>query len=247
MGKDERNQLQRSCREESRQSPRHVAHSSPCAFTASSLACRHRPYIGSLARMRHTGRLEGARVLLEPLALSHVPALVEAASESRDTYGYADVPDREGPMLAYVQYALETPDVMPFAIVSQGRVVGSTRFLRMEHWSRLDDRPHDVPHVADIGWTWLAASAQGTGVNTEAKFLMLRRAFESWHVFRVALKVDAPNERSRRAVELLGAKLEGIRRAERLAEDGTLRDAAWYSIVHAEWPEVKERLEARLR
>jgi N-acetyltransferase len=192
-------------------------------------------------------RLEGTLVVLEPLALSHVPALAEAASESRDTYGFADVPDGLHEMAAYVQRALETPGVMPFAIVSQRRVVGATRFLRMEHWSRLDDRPPDVPHVADIGWTWLAASAQRTGVNTEAKFLMLRHAFEAWRVFRVAIKVDVPNERSRRAVESLGAKLEGIRRAERLGEDGTVLDCAWYSIVQDEWPAVKVRLEARLR
>ena len=192
-------------------------------------------------------RLEGTRVLLEPLALSHVPALVDAASESRVAYAYADVPDGPGEMEAYVRYAQETPSMMPFAIVAQGRVVGSTRFLRMEHWARLDDRPPDVPHVADIGWTWLAASAQGTGVNTEAKLLMLRHAFETWRVFRVAIKVDVPNERSRRAVESLGAKLDGIRRAQRLGEDGAVVDCAWYSIVLGEWPSVRERLEARLR
>jgi N-acetyltransferase len=192
-------------------------------------------------------RLEGKRVVLEPLALAHVPALVEAASESRDAYAFADVPDGPEAMAAYVREALETPGVIPFAIVAEGRVVGSTRFLRMEHWSRLPDRPPDVPHVADIGWTWLAASAQGTGVNTQAKLLMLRHAFETWRVFRVAIKVDAPNERSRRAVESLGAKLDGIRRAVRLGEDGTVRDMAWYSIVLDEWPAVKERLEARLR
>jgi RimJ/RimL family protein N-acetyltransferase len=192
-------------------------------------------------------RLEGKRVLLEPLVLAHVPALVEAASESRESYAFADVPDGPDAMAAYVLEALETPGVIPFAIEVQGRVVGSTRFLRMEHWSRLPDRPADVPHVADIGWTWLAASAQGTGVNTEAKFLMLRHAFESWRVFRVAIKVDAPNERSRHAVESLGAKLDGIRRAVRLGEDGTLRDMAWYSIVLEEWRAVKERLESRLR
>lgn len=192
-------------------------------------------------------RLEGTRVLLEPLAISHVRGLVGAASESRDTYGFADIPDGPREMEAYVRSALEAPGEVPFAILSQGRVVGSTRFLRMEHWSRLPDRAPDVPHVADIGWTWLAASAQRTGVNTEAKFLMLRHAFETWRVFRVAIKVDVPNERSRRAVELLGAKLDGIHRAARLGEDGTVRDLAWYSIVEAEWPAVKARLEARLR
>ena len=192
-------------------------------------------------------RLEGRLVVLEPLALSQVGALVEAATESRDTYGFADVPSGPEEMAAYVRQALEQPGVMPFAIVAQGRVVGTTRFLRMEHWSRLADRPADVPHVADIGWTWLAASAQRTGVNTEAKYLMLRHAFETWRVFRVAIKVDAPNEASRRAVESLGAKLDGIRRAERLGEDGTVRDCAWYSILLDEWPAVKKRLQARLR
>lgn len=192
-------------------------------------------------------RLEGTHVLLEPLALSHVGTLVEAAAESRDTYDYAEVPDGPDEMAAYVRRALEAPGEVPFAIVSNGRVVGMTRFVRMEHWSRLDDRRADVPHVADIGWTWLAASAQGTGVNTEAKFLMLRHAFETWRVFRVAIKVDVPNERSRRAVESLGAKLDGIRRAERLGEDGAVIDCAWYSIVQDEWPAVRERLEARLR
>jgi len=191
-------------------------------------------------------RLEGSFVLLEPLALSHVAALVDAASESRDTFRFADVPDGPVAMAAYVREALEAPGVVPFAIVAQGRVVGTTRFLRMEHWSRLDDRPPDVPHVADIGWTWLAASAQRTGVNTEAKFLMLRHAFENWRVFRVAIKVDAPNEHSRRSVESLGLKLDGIRRAERLGEDGNPRDCAWYSIVQDEWPAVKKRLLARL-
>lgn len=192
-------------------------------------------------------RLEGTRVILEPLGLAHVAALVEAASESRDTYRYADVPASADEMRAYVQSALDAPGEVPFAIVTEGRVVGSTRFLRMEHWSRLPDRPPDVPHVADIGWTWLAASAQRTGVNTEAKFLMLRHAFETWRVFRVAIKVDAPNERSRKAVQTLGAKLDGIRRAARLGEDGSVRDLAWYSILLDEWPAAKARLEARLR
>ncbi|HYK95170.1 MAG TPA: GNAT family protein [Candidatus Dormibacteraeota bacterium] len=192
-------------------------------------------------------RLEGKLVVLEPLALSHVPALIEAASVSRDTYAFADVPDSLPEMEAYVRDTLAARNEVPFAMVSGGRVVGSTRFLRMEHWSRLEDRPADVPHVADIGWTWLAASVQGTGVNTEAKFLMLRHAFETWRVFRVAIKVDAPNERSRRAVESLGAKLDGIRRAVRLGEDGAVRDMAWYSILLEEWPAVKARLEARLR
>jgi N-acetyltransferase len=98
------------------------------------------------------------------------------------------------------------------------------------------------PHVLEIGYTWLAASAQRTRCNTEAKFLLLRHAFETWRVHRAFLRTDERNERSRRAIERLGAKLEGIRRADMLGSDNTVRNSAYYSIVIAEWPDVKARL-----
>jgi hypothetical protein len=104
----------------------------------------------------------------------------------------------------------------------------------------------ELPSVAEIGWTWLAASAQRTAVNTEAKLLLLGHAFDAWAALRVCLKTDARNARSRTAIERLGARFEGIRRAHVLASDGTARDSAYYSIVRAEWPVVRATLIARL-
>ncbi len=98
----------------------------------------------------------------------------------------------------------------------------------------------------EIGWTWLAADAQRTALNTEAKLLMLAHAFESWRVVRVNLRTDARNARSRAAIERLGARLDGILRAHVPASDGGVRDTTTYSLLAAEWPAAKARLEARL-
>jgi RimJ/RimL family protein N-acetyltransferase len=115
-------------------------------------------------------------------------------------------------------------------------VVGSTRFmtLRPEHRS------------VEIGWTWLAPTAWGTGANVEAKLLMLEQAFDRWGCRRVELKTDALNERSRGAMEALGAVFEGVHRKHLLVRGGENRDSAWYSVVDDEWPVVRARLEARL-
>ena len=102
------------------------------------------------------------------------------------------------------------------------------------------------PDACLIGYTWLGASAQRTACNTEAKLLMLSHAFEAWRVHRVAFRIDARNDRSRSAVERLGAKFEGVRRAERIGADGAVRDSAFYSILAAEWPAVKKGLISRL-
>ncbi len=101
----------------------------------------------------------------------------------------------------------------------------------------------DRPDAVEIGSTWLAASAQRTRCNTECKYLLLAHAFDTWAVHRVFLKTDERNERSRRAIERLGAIFEGIRRSDMPAQDGTVRNSACYSIVRAEWPGVKSRLE----
>jgi RimJ/RimL family protein N-acetyltransferase len=101
--------------------------------------------------------------------------------------------------------------------------------------------------VAGIGSTWLAASAQRTAVNTEAKLLMLTHAFDVWGVHRVTLKTDARNARSRSSIQRLGAVFEGVRRVHVPAADGTLRDTAYYSIVAAEWPAVRDGLLERVR
>ena len=187
--------------------------------------------------------LQGRIVRLEPLSLEHVPALVLAATEQRSTYAYTTVPEQPDDMADYVRVALAERDagrVLPFATIEHDRVVGSTRFLDLDYWP-----PRLVggePSVAEIGSTWLAASAQRSGVNTEAKLLMLAHAFETWRVHRVTFKTDARNERSRRAIERIGASFEGIRRAHIVATDGTIRDSAYFSIIASEWPAVKQHL-----
>ena len=117
-----------------------------------------------------------------------------------------------------------------------GRAVGSTRFLalRPEHRS------------LEIGWTWLAPSAWGTGANTEAKLLQLEHAFEALGCRRVEFKTDALNERARAALAGLPARFEGIHRKHMLVRDGESRDSAWYSIVDDEWPSVGGGLSDRL-
>jgi RimJ/RimL family protein N-acetyltransferase len=200
--------------------------------------------------------LSGRRVKLEPLSQAHVPALVAAASESRETYGLTSVPDGDEAMGRYVQVALaerERGASVPFATVDLARdaVVGSTRFMNIEMWTwPSGERARPVPGVpfeaAEIGSTWLAASAQRTAVNTEAKLLMLTHAFEAWGLRRVNLKTDARNVRSRTAIERLGARLDGILRAHVPAFDGGVRDTAIYSILASEWPAVKATLQTVL-
>lgn len=103
-----------------------------------------------------------------------------------------------------------------------------------------------MPQVAEIGSTWYAAAYQRTGVNTECKLLMLRHAFETWRATRVTLKTDARNKASRAAIERLGARFEGVRRAHGPAQDGIVRDTACFSVIAAEWPAVRDRLQRRL-
>ncbi|RJL32037.1 GNAT family N-acetyltransferase [Bailinhaonella thermotolerans] len=202
--------------------------------------------------------LSGCRVRLEPLSLAVVDDLVAAAGEDRSTYRFTPVPQDRDAMLAYVTAALAEQAegrTMPFAIrwLDADRIVGATRFLNLDYWQGPMPWPPgsrnpvgDVPSVADIGYTWLAASAQRTGVNTESKFLMLSHAFETWGVHRVTFKADVRNTRSRAAIESLGAHLEGIRRAETRGADDTVRDTAYYSILRSEWPEVRAMLSNRV-
>ena len=200
--------------------------------------------------------LEGRHVLLEPLSLDHIPGLVQAANQSRDTYGFTYVPEDADAMRLYVETALAGQDAgntLPFATIDRHteRVAGSTRFHHAEFWDWPAGNPHQrgkqLPDVVHIGTTWLAADAQRTGINTEAKLLMLTHAFESWLVHRVRIQADSRNERSRRAIERLGAHLDGVVRADRVALDGAIRDSAVFSILDSEWPEVKAKLAALLR
>jgi RimJ/RimL family protein N-acetyltransferase len=201
--------------------------------------------------------LQGQFVRLEPLSEAHIPALVEAAAEDRNTYQWAYTPDGLEQMTRYVRDALDkvaSGAHVAFATVrrsvdGEDRVVGATRFCEVAYWQwppGATHQRHGIPDVVDIGFTWLAGSAQRTPVNTEAKLLMMTHAFEVWQVHRVALQTDVRNERSRAAIERIGGKLDGIMRADRPGSDDTVRTSARFSIVADEWPDVKARLTARL-
>ena len=142
---------------------------------------------------------------------------------------------------------------VPFAIVSvnDDSVIGSTRFWNLERWAWPQGHPRhgrSAPDACEIGYTWLTRSAIRTAANTEAKLLMLTHAFEVWGVQRVSLKTDARNERSRAAIERLGARYDGTLRCHMPAygPGGGARDSAFFSIVQEEWPRVKAGLESRL-
>jgi N-acetyltransferase len=187
--------------------------------------------------------LTGEKIRLEPLSDAHATDLFEAGVDRTIwTYmpvgGFADLTAvREWIDRALAAQA--TGSELPFAIVliATGRAVGSTRFMdiRSEH------------RALEIGSTWLSPDVQRTGVNTEAKYLLLKHAFEDLGAHRVQLKTDARNIRSQRAIERIGAVLEGRHRRHMVLWDGYVRDTVYYSIVDTEWPQVKERLESLLR
>ena len=199
--------------------------------------------------------LEGRLVRLEPLRLELAPQLLEAGLVDRETFTLTGVPDSLASAQAYIETAVQAREAglaMPFATVrvSDGRVLGSTRFGNLEYWPWTAGNPHaksdGTPDAAEIGWTWLEPGAQRSGINTEAKRLMLAHAFETWRVLRMTFKTDARNVRSRNAIERLGAKFDGVLRAHVPAADGGIRDSAYYSIIASEWPEVRDRLDAML-
>lgn len=193
--------------------------------------------------------LTGQHVQLEPLALDHVEGLVAASTIDRDTYGYTDVPGDVAAMTGYVERLLADHArgaVLPFAQrrLDTGELVGCTRFLDIKWW-----RDRRQPDEIEIGGTWLAATAQRTAVNTEAKYLLLTHAFAHWNVWRVAICTDEDNARSRAAIERLGAQFEGILRNHRLRYNTAPvepRQTAVYSITEAEWPAIRDSLEGRL-
>jgi N-acetyltransferase len=190
--------------------------------------------------------LTGSLVRLEPLSAAHGPGLARAAEEDRATYGWASVP-RAGEVAGYVAHRLAMAGATPFAQVrlSDGVVVGCTSYSNPRPWLDTGEL-----FAVEIGGTWLAASAQRTGINTEAKLLLLTHAFEVLRVERVDLKTDARNQRSRQAIERLGARFEGVLRnwgpSHAPGEEGRLRDSAMFSVTAAEWPDVKAHLAGRL-
>ncbi|MFI6486537.1 GNAT family N-acetyltransferase [Streptomyces sp. NPDC050564] len=194
--------------------------------------------------------LEGALVRLEPLDHRHAADLAVAAEVNRGSYEFTWVPraDEVGQYIDAQLARAATGKLAPYAQVSvaSGRAVGATSYWEPRSW--LTD---DQLDAIEVGFTWLASSAQGTGINAEAKLLLFRHAFEEWGVCRVDLKTDARNSRSRAAIQSAGARFEGVlrnwSRSWAPGEDGRLRDSAIYSITAAEWPECQERLSARVR
>jgi len=198
--------------------------------------------------------LRGRHVSLEPLELDHAAALLAIADESRESYALQPVPpDLEG-MEEYVSTAIAEwgrDQSLPFVVRDgAGDIVGTTRFMTIEWWKWPGNPPEPIPSgpdVVEIGWTWYTVRAQRTAVNTEAKLLLCTHAFEHWRVRRVSWKTDARNARSRAAILRLGARFDGILRAHRAAGDGTVRDSVFFSMIAAEWPAARARLEERLR
>jgi N-acetyltransferase len=185
--------------------------------------------------------LEGSVVRLEPIRRDHAAIFWDVARD--------DVDD----IFRWIPYRMKSPEdfqqvvdkafaeqergeSVVFATVERasGRVIGSTRFMNIDRANRR----------VEIGSTWIAPAWQRTGVNTEAKYLMLRHAFEEWKCIRVELKTDALNQKSRHAILRIGAKEEGTLRQHVITWTGRVRDSVYFSILEAEWPGVKTSLEA---
>ncbi len=193
--------------------------------------------------------LHGSLVRLEPLSMSHADDLAVSAEEDRQTYGWTRVP-RAWEVKDYLSAHFERAKagtMAPFAQIRQadGRAIGCTSYWSPRFWLGRSELC-----AIEIGWTWLAASAQRTGINTEAKLLLMEHAFETMDVIRVDLKTDARNERSRRAIGRLGARFEGVLRqwsqSHTPGEEGLLRDCAMFSVIVSEWPDTKANLRRRL-
>jgi len=185
--------------------------------------------------------LIGERVELRPLQASDRQALLDAAADGQLWNLKVTVVPGAETIDAYLDTALQgraAGTVMPFAIVDRasGRVIGSTRFWKIDRKNR----------KLEIGHTWLSESAQRTRANTEAKWLLLTYAFDTLHCVRVQFTTDELNEKSRAAILRLGAKQEGIVRHERIMPDGRKRNSVRFSIIDEEWPDVRAQLMAKL-
>jgi RimJ/RimL family protein N-acetyltransferase len=188
--------------------------------------------------------LEGAVVRLEPIRAEHAEIFWDVAKDALDDV-FQWIPYRmktREDFQRVVEKAFdeqERGESVVFATVerSSGLVIGSTRFMNIDRANRR----------VEIGSTWIAPAWQRTALNTEAKYLMLRHAFEVWNCFRVELKTDALNQKSRNAILRIGAKEEGTLRRHVITWTGRVRDSVYFSILDTEWPEVKVRLEAKRR
>ena len=185
--------------------------------------------------------LEGSFVRLEPLSLEHVAGLTDIGLDSEIWRWMPIAVQTPGEMRTLVEQALADAadgSQVPFATIDRAsdRVVGSTRYLNIDgHNRRLE-----------IGWTWIAPRWQRSAINTEAKLLMMRYAFDTLGALRVEFKTDALNDRSRAALLGIGASEEGTLRNHMVTYTGRRRHSVYYSVIEEEWPRVKQRLEARL-
>jgi N-acetyltransferase len=183
--------------------------------------------------------LEGALTRLEPLERAHLGGLAAVGLDPAVwRWVTVDIRNRDE-LEAWIEEALadrEAGTGLPFATIERasGRAVGSTRFLNVDRRNRR----------VEIGWTWVAPAWQRSGINREAKLLMLRHAFETLGCLRVEFKTDALNDASRRALVGIGATFEGIFRNHVISQDGRLRHSAGYSMTDRDWPAVRDRLEA---
>jgi RimJ/RimL family protein N-acetyltransferase len=193
--------------------------------------------------------LTGALVRLEPLGYRHAADLAVAVEGDRGSFGFTWVPTA-GEVREYIAAQLDraaTGRLAPYAQIATatGRAVGVTAYWDPRWWPGGDELC-----AVEVGFTWLGASAQGTGINVEAKFLLFQNAFEVWNVARVDLKTDARNGRSRAALAGVGARFEGVLRnwsqSWAPGETGRLRDSAMFSVIAPEWPECRSRLRERL-
>jgi RimJ/RimL family protein N-acetyltransferase len=185
--------------------------------------------------------LEGEQAILEPLSPAHAPALVEAVKDGELwKLWYTSVPTPEG-MAANIAERLakrEQGSMLPFTVVGRevGAPVGMTTYMNIDAANRR----------VEIGSTWYRAAVQRTAINTECKLLLLRHAFEELDCIAVEFRTHFFNHQSRKAIERLGAKLDGVLRSHSRAPNGSLRDTCVYSIIASEWPTVKAHLEYRL-
>jgi RimJ/RimL family protein N-acetyltransferase len=187
-------------------------------------------------------RLKGSLVVVEPLQADHEDGLFRVAQDMDWRWMPVDASASRKAFRTWLEDALARAESgldVPFVTLAAegGSPLGSTRYLNL--------RPEH--RGLEIGWTWLRASAWGSGANVEAKLLMLEHAFGRHGCIRVEFKTDARNERSRRALEALPARFEGIFAKHMLVQGGQVRDSAWYAITDDQWPAVRTNLERRLR
>ena len=185
--------------------------------------------------------LEGTHIRLEPLGAKHLPRLVEIGTGTDIFQWYTTPVHTAEEMLEFVNTALSEQaagTALPFATVEcrSGLVIGSTRFAAIDL----------IHRRVEIGWTWIAPDWQRTPANTEAKYLMLRHAFEVWGCNRVEFKTDSLNGRSRAALKRIGASEEGTFRNHMVTASGRLRHSVYFSVIREEWPVVRAGLEAKL-